>query len=425
MKVYLIHPPAPYLLDERGQIPLGITYLHAFLEKNGVDVVFVDLAGLKECEWDIPTDGDIYGITACTPQYPAALHIAEVVKNGGNWVVLGGIHATALPERSLCEGKFDAVVCGEGEHGLMDFINNPREGIIRPELEPNIDVFPHPNLDAVDEESYRCFAFHDPEIADQPRGIHLITSRGCYAKCAFCSSPFFWKRRVRYHSDEYMDGYLGYLRHRGYNHLYLLDETFVISRKRTRRICALLKKYGMLWRTSSRADTLDSDILKIMRDSGCRQIDIGVESGSQRILNLLNKGETVKDISKAVKEAHKLGMDVKASLMVGLPTETQEDVNLTVKFIKEHPEIGSVSLATFQPVPGCDIFFHPEKYHYEYAEPSSWEDLWIAGGSEAPVTTRTKEDGEKVEKYRQQIIDVAGDRYTRKRMAKRVASWGK
>lgn len=428
MRVYLINPPAPYLIDDRGQIPMGLMFLHAFLQKHDISVSIVDMTGHAEKDWEIPDDGDIYGITACTPQYPAALRMAEIVKKDTNFVVIGGIHATSLPDRCLGEGKFDAVVMGEGEHTLLSLVRNPRPGKWAWKLEPNIDVFPHPDLDAVDEESYYTFALHSPDIKNQPRGMQIVTSRGCFAKCAFCASKFFWKRRVRYHSVEYMDKWLAYLVGRGYRHLYLVDESFIISKPRAIAMCALLGKYheinGLLWRTSARADSLTHGVLEAMYSSGCRQVDIGLESGSQRILDLLNKGETVEQISWAIKEAGKIGMDVKASLMVGLPTETEEDVELTVKFIEKHPEIGSVSLATFQPLPGCDIFFNPEKYNFKY-EMADWSHWWTVGASEPPLVNRPEEDRERVAKHRQRLIDISGDRYTAKRMVKRDSQWKK
>jgi anaerobic magnesium-protoporphyrin IX monomethyl ester cyclase len=305
MKVYLINPPTAFLLDDRCNIPLGILFIHSYLKSKGVDVRVVDLAGLSPTEWVLPCDGDIYGITATTPQFETAIKIAQLVKRPGNIIVLGGVHATCDTIPSLETGAFDIVARYEGEDIMWELAQGrplgsirgiaykDNEQVVTTETRPikqDIDEYPHPLIDAIDISSYHCGVFTTID-GDNVSGIQIITSRGCPHNCSFCCSPFVHRRKVRYHSIAYMRDWLDYLKNHGYKDLYFADDTILINRTRLTQLCDLLKTNGSTWRACVRGDAVTQEKMNQLYSAGCRQVDIGVESGSQRILDVVKKGE--------------------------------------------------------------------------------------------------------------------------------------
>ena len=438
-KIYLINPPSPFLIDDRSNVPLGILYIYSFLQSKGKDVEFIDLAGKNEDEWSIPTDGDFYGISATTPQFEIVCKIAEIVKDSHNQAVLGGIHGSCLPEESLLTSKFDIVVRGEGEYTALDLVNDidlsevkgisykQNNKIIHNESRPfakNVDVFPHPKLECLDLSTYHCGVFTTSE-GDNINGTQIITSRGCPHNCAFCSSPYIYRRKMRFHSAAYIRDWIHYLYDKGYNYYYVVDDSLILNKKRLKEICNVFREQQSLWRCCVRGDSVDKETLKMMYDSGCRQIDIGVESGSQKILDLVEKGEKVEDNANAIRIAKEIGLKVKACIMVGLPGEEEEDVDATISFINEY-DPDSVTLCTFVPFPGCRIFQEPDRYGFEIDIDMSF-DTYFCCGADTNITPLNISK-EKTILFRNQLLEAIGRRSTRytitKRQKKKAADAG-
>jgi hypothetical protein len=197
MKIYIINPPSDFLINSKCLIPTSPLYIYSMLKYHNYDVSIVDLAGLSEADWNIPTDGDIYGISATTPQFATACRLAETIKTSSNILVLGGAHGTILPRESLADSKFDIVCLREGEQTMLEivqgrelkdilgiayrdshgsiFINSHR-------VPANIDSLPHIVLDGIDHKSYVLHIFTtkgNPIV----RGFPILTSRGCPFNC--------------------------------------------------------------------------------------------------------------------------------------------------------------------------------------------------------------------------------------------------
>jgi len=424
MKVYLINPPSDFLLDDKSNVPLGLLYIHAYLKKNDVDVTIVDLAGKKPEEWNIPLDGDFYGVTATTPQFEDAQIIADMVKIPTNYVVLGGVHGTVATEESLRDSEFDAVVRHEGEETMLEVVtpltnmydvlglsfkglgNRVVHNPPRP-FEKDIDKFPHPHGDAIDMSTYSRGVFTTSD-GDVIKGTQIITSRGCPHDCAFCCSPLIYNRRVRYHSVEYMREWIEDLNTRGYNNFYVVDDTLLLNKKRLAAICALFKEKGSTWRACVRGDACTEEKLQQLYDAGCRQVDIGVESGSQKVLDIVKKGEKVEDNGNAIEYAHKVGIKVKSCLIVGLPGEEQEDVDLTKEFIRTHKP-DSATLCTFIPYPGTDIYKNAHAYGYTIDPDTPYSQYVLCGADIMAKPVSTKERNKKILDFRQQLLDVISE----------------
>jgi radical SAM superfamily enzyme YgiQ (UPF0313 family) len=428
-KTYLINPPSPFLFDDKSNIPLGLMFVHSYLKQHDIDVTIIDLAGVPEDKWEIPDDGELYGVSASTPQFPAAQKIGTMLRRPGRLVVLGGVHGTCKPRESL--PSFDIVVKGEGElamlalalghkpeHIMGTLYNNGDEVLDngQPLTTKNIDRFPYPVLDAIDINSYRCGVYTTSD-GDSVSGIPIITARGCPHNCAFCCSPELYGRKVRFHSATYLDEWLAYLNVYGYRHFYIVDDTVLLSLNRLSLLCRTLDERADGWRCCIRGDAATKQKLSMMAAAGCRQVDIGVETGSQRLLDHVGKGETVQDNAKAIRLAHSVGIKVKACIIVGLPGETQKDVDLTKKFIrKQKPD--SVTLCTFIPFPGCAIEKDPKSYGFEIDPATTWGQYFCCGaqpakGVQIPAAREQTED------FRQQLLEVIGENTTLNALKKR------
>ena len=426
-KIYLINLPAPFMLNEMIHPPMGLMYLHEYLTINGIEVPpIVDLAGKKESQWEIPDDGEYYGISSTTPQYLTAVKVARKIKqqNPQAKTILGGIHATALHEK-LKGGPFDIIVPGEGELNLLAIIsedkwweNNKHTCY---EHGHNIDNFPHPKLSSLPHKYIlkQTYAFQGKTV-ERDAGW-LMTSRGCPHSCIFCGSHCMWQSKVRFHSIKYLEEWIEYWLNMGINNFHFIDEQIAFNEKRITDICKLMKRTKGYWKCLVRGDTITPKRAKMMYESGCRQIIIGIESGSQRLLDLCNKKESVYDNEMAIEIAHEAGMGVKASLMVGLPTETQDDIDMTAEFLRTtQPEEAGIFI--FVPYPGTEVYNNPEKFGYEFRL-NTWDEYVCIGRDYfTPVLEEGKEEEIRNRKF--QLLKVVGKNYILDKHKERWNRWG-
>ncbi len=400
-KIYLVNLPSPFLIDDLCQLPAGLLILRQYIRSLGHNIELVNLAGKTESEWEIPPDGDLYGISASTPQFNLAVTAARQIKQtAGAPVVLGGIHGTSLPVRSLQDEPFDIVVIGEGEitfsriiegeswesiHGVAfrrngEIIVNPRR-----KPEPDIDKFPFARYDDFNLNDYHYGVFSGPR-GRNVRGIDIMTSRGCPFSCHFCASPTMWSRRVRFHSAEYVTANLDYLYSLGYNDFFITDDLFSLKLSRLLKICAWLKEHGSRYRCQLRSSSATPEILDLLAESGCLQIDYGVETASQKVLDLINKREKSENHYRAIKLTLERGIIAKAYLLAGLPGETKNTIQDTVRFIQTSG-VEFCSVNYFVPLPGCEIFNNADKYGIEIDKSVPFGRYYVAGKEDivAPV----------------------------------------
>jgi len=158
-----------------------------------------------------------------------------------------------------------------------------------------------------------------------------------------------------------------------------LDDTFILDKKRVYRICQLLKPSGLKWFCLTRADCIDRDLLLEMKSAGCLSVAIGFETGSDRLLQLMNKKITVAQARECVKVVSSTGLMINGQLIVGFPTEGLKDVHLTEQFIKDNPEVDTFGLHMFQPFPGTDVWDHPDKYGITIDRDTDFSDFHTIG----------------------------------------------
>jgi len=385
-KIVLIIPPSPWLISDRDIPMLGILYVAAHI-KRICEVTVCDLSSIPEDQWFIPV-GDLYGITGVSPQFIYMKKIIEILKQREPHkpVIVGGVHATVLPGHVLEDTLADACVLGQGEDVLANIIlGNSLEisGVQTRSkgghIQRNGVPFVFPDRSAIDYYSYlvpRTFGY----MADVKREASIITGRGCPYSCAFCASKKMHGTKVRFNPAQAVVSEFLYLRDEfGVEMVNVLDDTFILNKKRVYEICQGLKDQGIKWFCLTRADCVDKELLVEMKKAGCLSLAIGFETGSDRLLQLLNKKITIAQCRECVKMVSKIGFMINGQLMTGLPTETMKDVELTRKFIEDNPEVDTFGLHMFQPYPGSDIWEHPEKYDIKIDKTTDFSDYHTIG----------------------------------------------
>ncbi|MBN2307982.1 MAG: B12-binding domain-containing radical SAM protein [Candidatus Hydrogenedentes bacterium] len=354
MKVALINPAVPASLKKEN---LGLAYLAACLEAAGHRACIVDELAGEDVDAELNRfRPDIVGISFMTMLANRAYAIADRIRRErGLTVVLGGAHATALPEEAFEHG--DCVIRGEAELTFPRVLDAGRvEGIVEASPPADLDALPLPRRDLLRLDAY---AAEGDELAGLSyRTLGVITSRGCPFHCTFCVNS---KResRLRFHSPERVVEELEYLvdRHR-IESVAFYDELMATDGERFEAICERMIERGLnrlKWECQLHTRTVDADTLALMKRAGCVQVAIGFESGSQRILDTVQKHATVEQNLAAARMIREAGLRVRGCFIVGAPGETREDLRATERFIKE-ARIDFASVHYLTPMPGTVLF---------------------------------------------------------------------
>ena len=362
MKACLINPPQTQLRQPKAYIPLGLAYIGAVLEEDGVKVKVLNLADYQEsrikelCERLTFPEVDWTGISCVSATYHAVKDLVTHLK-GKSRIAVGGVHASVLPLKTYNEMKPDVVVTGEAEFLLRDLVVGKvkpspvmEAGIIR-----NLNTLPFPARHLFREEDVvDCTGIHGQEKGVPATSV--ITSRGCPYSCNFCCKGHSMFTTYRYRNARNVKEELKLLIHYyGVEHIRFVDDEFTLNNRRTKDLCTEIKGLGLTWVCITRADSLSKTLLKAMKEAGCVEVHIGVESGSNRILNLMNKRVTVETLLKTIRMIKKVGVRVKTYLMYGYPGETEEDRSLTLSFLrKAKPD--KYTISRFTALPGSKTY---------------------------------------------------------------------
>ncbi|OGS27318.1 MAG: hypothetical protein A2297_07375 [Elusimicrobia bacterium RIFOXYB2_FULL_48_7] len=343
---------------------------HAEIIDDNIDTVTPELIASRVQNLSKPY---IFGITAVTGGIKRALEIAEMLKNNypDSKVLIGGIHPTVLPEEPLESGFIDVVVRGEGEEtldALYDAIKKTAptgadytklDGISfrdssgkmvhnKPAKLPDINTIPN-------------FPYHLFEAHKERYNLGFIaSSRGCPFNCIFCSQRAISGRSYRYMPAEKVIEMMDLLINKyGQKFITFVDDDFIVNKERTRRLCNLIQEKGFhkiaQFDFQARSDSVNEEILTLLKNSGFRAVDYGIETASERLMKIINKGETVAEVVKAVKLTKKLGFHVSGTFIIGLPTETREERWQDYKLAKEL-DLDYVRFNNATPYPGTELF---------------------------------------------------------------------
>ncbi len=375
MKVLCLNPPSKYSTNVArdlfygcwckgkriaGQLfpPLNLLYVATVLKNEGHDVSVLDAqaerkdftAVAKDIEKEKPEVLFIPTSTMNIKEDSALLQEYKKV-NPGMITVAFGSHINFDPKQSLDLGGVDYGIAREPEAVIKNLVNalargNPVDDILGISYIKNGKLRINPpapfiaNLDdlPVPDRSYiKDFVYFSPLVKKIP-WTNALTSRGCPGKCNFCTSPYFYGQSLRFRSAESVVAEMEYLLSQGYKEVFYRDETFTAHQPRLKKICELILEKGIniSWLCNARIDTLNrnKETLALMKKAGCHLVKIGVESGSQTILDNIRKGIKVEDTIKVFRWMNEVGMESHAHMMLGCPGETKETVNQTIEFIK-------------------------------------------------------------------------------------------
>ena len=373
MRIVLLNPPSPFLINQKAFVPLGLLYLAAQARQAGHEVLVRDLAGREN---DLPEalsdlQADLFGITASTPQYPWAKRLLAEIRriSPGTPVVIGGSHASSLPERCIEDG-FDTAVAGEGEMALLEIADKGTRGLVREPYIKIIDAIPMPARDIIDIRGYGY-------SVEGGLATTLITSRGCPFQCSFCSKDV-WNRGVRFHGVARIVAELAECIERyGFRHFLFLDDSLTLHRKRLFELCRVIEPMKIQWRGYARSGNTDREMLEAMKRAGCVELGVGVESGSQKILDAVCKATKVEDNSRLVRECREVGIVSNVFILIGLPGESRETVAETRRWMElNRPDKFGYNI--FAPYIGTPINGHPENYDI-HLYPMPDEQSWVKG----------------------------------------------
>lgn len=417
MKVVFVNLPSPWLINDRTYLALGPLYIAAYLEKHGFEVEFADLASKSESEWLIPNDADIYGMGATTPQIPTAIRVSKRIKesNPRALTVLGGVHATVLSEETLLNSSFDICVMGEGEETMLEIVQGkPFSSIKGIAYEKNGGVEKNgsrpliKDLDSIPFPAYHLLNIMEYAPAGYKMTGSVVASRGCPFSCIFCAQKEITQRTVRYRSQENVVSELSFLKEKYGLHTFCFeDETFTVNKKRVISLCRGIRDLDIHFKCQGRTDTVDLELLTTLKESGCFEIAFGIESGSQRILDILGKGATVQENRDAILTAKAAGLRTMAFLIAGSPTENEDSIQETIEFLEEvQPHACSVGM--FTPYPGTDAYNNPGKYHFSFSKPKDYNMYQMLNRQGTGISLHTNH--EEVERLHKRLFEYVKDR---------------
>jgi anaerobic magnesium-protoporphyrin IX monomethyl ester cyclase len=411
-RVMLVNPPQLNSIDDRIDPPLGLMYIAGVLEQNGVDVGITDLAGRRKEDWvNLIPPADVYGMTIFSASLNTSRDIARTIKQQytGALIVAGGPHPTSLPNETLNYPEFDFVFTGEGEYSFLDFIRSEEIGegrIINSKPIGNIDELPLPARHLVDMQSYTR------EVEGQ-KATSILTSRGCPYNCNFCCKDVLGRKVKERSTRSILEEIAGIQRDYDIHSFIFYDDIFTLNRRRLPSLCEGLKAMNVTFRCNGRAGINTYDDYVMLREAGCQEIAFGIESGSQVMLDKMGKRTTVKRNIETILTAKRAGLLTKAYLIVGFPGETQETVDETKRFMDE-ADPDKFTVFQFVPLPGCDVYKHPQAYGVTEMN-QDWDQFFnIAGQYEGGSAFRTEElSPERVQYLHDDLIKHLMDRQGR------------
>lgn len=366
MKILLVLSPMMQaknhtLSSSDTQMPIGLCYLAAVLEKEGHSVKILDGQLSQNTEQDLQNllnkeVFDVIGIGAVTAASLNAVKLAKIAKQVQPQTVtlLGSIHATVIGPSVLQEmPDIDIAVFNEAEITileLMEYLQGKKklesiDGIAFRKNGNIIKTNPRNFVEDLDSLPYPAYHLIDIEKYTPPPGlffklpiIAMMSSRGCVYRCNFCADRIISRGHYRARKPKAVVDEMEYWQKKyGAKEIKFIDSTFTIGRERIVEFCnELLKRdLGILWRCASRVDREDFELLKLMKKAGCCSISFGIESGDNEILKRMNKNITVEQIKQTVKWSKQAGLETKGFFILNYPGETIETTEKTIALSRE------------------------------------------------------------------------------------------
>jgi len=408
MKVLLIFPPIS--LDERynrsvGNIggylpPLGLLMMASVLLKEKHDVQVMDCPVNQYSVTDVMEkvksyQPDMVGIAAVTSLYDKTMVISQRIKEAhpDTLVLVGGPHTKFEPDKILEETKANVVLVGDADITIKHIANDKEKymtpQVVQGEVVKDLDALPIPARHLVDMSLYTSLPNN---WRRSPHVFQIMSTRGCFFRCTFCASA---KTNYRVRSVPNVIAELKQLKKEyGIQEIAFWDDIFTMDKQWVSDFCKALgdEKLDLAWSCETRVHLLSPEILKAMKEAGCWNIFLGIESGNQDLLNNIRKGTTIEQIRDAVGMIKDAGIEVRGSFMFGLPGETPEKGKKTIDFaIELDCDYTQFSLCT--PFKGTELYNTIDQWG-TFADTSNksqtiWEPVFIPYGYKSPQELRS------------------------------------
>lgn len=377
MRVALVGPKWHEMVNSYPSLGLG--YLAAIAEQEGHEVQVFDM-GLRpktpvadEVAAILDWKPDVIAFTAMTTSYQSVEDATAMLKAASPApIIIGGPHATTLPELTLQNPNIDFLVYGEGEYVFRDWLRQIAAGDTNwaankglwykdadgkvvdggeRELIPELDALPFPARHLFDLPKYPLYA------PDGQMMVTVLTSRGCPYKCSFCFKGIVG-RTYRQRTPENIVAELRHLIDTyGVRNFYFMDDLFTINVKRLEVILDyfISQNLGVRWRCLARVDRVTPELLKKMYKAGCRQIHFGIESGNPEILKKTAKHIDLNQVRQAIEWTEDAGIMSKGYFMLGLPGDNEQTMNETIEFAASL-RLSDAMFSIATPMPGTELW---------------------------------------------------------------------
>lgn len=385
MKVLLV---LPYSRAYQITPDLGLGYLASVLDKRGHSIDILDCVnkritnpGLLEYIKDKRFDA--VGFKVFTKDISTVKVASQMIKeyNHHIYTIAGGPHPSCAPRETLKEIKdLDFCFYSDGEIGLgqlIDILEDGKPSSQRLKDIPNlawrdggdININESRLVEELDSLAFPLWRLIDPrDYPPAPQGFMLksfptapiIATRGCPFECTFCCGWRMGGKRIRYRSPDNLIDEIRYM-HENFSvsEVHFEDDNFTLKKEYVIEVCKAIKQldFKLHWALPQgvRLNTLDEELLHIMKEAGCYSFSLGIESGSQKILNDMKKRQDLKEIKEKVELIGKVGINSLGFFIIGYPTETLNDVKATVSFANSLP-LNYASYNIFKPYPGTEIY---------------------------------------------------------------------
>jgi len=386
-KVLLVSLRSPFLDSDRVYPPMGLLYLSSALKQVGHEVDIEDDFGGEERRINDYSIYDFIGVSVTTPQKKDVIKIFNEFKDKEKKpiLIIGGPHAKFYTN-DVEKEPWDYIIKGEGERAIVKIVNGEaKERIVEePINQEDFDKLPRP-----DRLGYKEFIKTYSHTFGGPdkKATVFMSGRGCPMGCTFCEEA---RTPIRWTDIEKAKKEFDDIQELGFNAIYIIDDLFAISVKKTKPYIEELKRRGIIYRCNGHVKFMTEEFADLLAETGCVEIGIGIESASQKILDTIKKGITVEQAYNCVSMLKKRGIRVRAFFMVGLPGETYETIAESEKFIRESG-IDDFQLTVYEPYKGTQIRDEIDKGNQNI-------DLFIEGeafahtqkGGKAKAKIRTK-----------------------------------
>jgi anaerobic magnesium-protoporphyrin IX monomethyl ester cyclase len=356
-----------------SKLPIGLLGIASFLKSHGYEVDFRDFQTIRENPLKdirtlagfLKTDAPVLAVSCLSPFLAHTVAAVREIKEASpqQIVILGGMGPSPVARQLMETFPFlDGIIIGEGEVPLLMFLNGKkardipgllyREGKTITQGKPAIMLS---DIDSLPIPAYELWDFRKEQ-----NSANIVTARGCHFSCAFCSDPYFWNHTYRpFGTERVLHDIRTLIDDYGQTYITLEDDTFTADRQRALKLVRAFveERFQFTWAASARVDCVDPELLGAMKEAGCQDILLGLESGSDRLLKVI-KNISLAEMHKALSMIKDHGMGIWCSFIWGYPDETLEDFRQTLNQIALLTEFFQIRLIlyNFMPFPSLPVF---------------------------------------------------------------------